>query len=413
MTPLRRPAVLVDVLLIDGRVDSSEMLQRMRTLALAGGALREVVSGASARIDSHFDPDFHVRLESLPDPRSVRELKRLATRLIDEPFAEQRPGWTLHYVEKVARNRSALIVRRLADFDERLTGALTGSPVNPTASSKSSGFDYTSLLGAAQRLLMQPDPMNALIDRGATIAARVMQEFETPEGRRSGLWLERSGSLEHQDLRIDRPAIQRAAANLNADERTIILALLADAAARLHRSTPTDTMQCGVATRRRDAQRLVDVSLPTGDMSFQERALAIQELLVHLRPPSTSATTLPFEFGDWIPPALNAFLDERRAKSIDLACVFAEPLTPIAGLGVDASAVLPFVSLLGAAVSVIATVDGDLVRLGFSVDKGCGTSVEDVRRSYEESVRAHVGAPKERTGFSRWWATLRRPSTTA
>jgi hypothetical protein len=413
VTEHRRPAVLVDVLLIDGRVASSEMLQRMRTLALAGGALREVVSGERAHSDTHFDPDFHVRLETLPDPRSVRELKRLASRLIEEPFAEQRPGWTLHYVEKVARNRSALIVRRLAAFDERLVGALTGNPTSPTASGASSGFDFTSLLGAAQRLLMQPDPMNALIDRGATIAAKVMQELEKPEGRRSGLWSHRSGSLDHQDLRLDRLVIQRAATNLSADERAIILALLADTAARLHRSAPIDTLQCGVATRRRDVSRLVAVSLPTSEMSFQERVLAIQELLIHLPQPSTSATTKPFDFGEWVPPALTALIDERRTNSIDLACVFAEPIGPLTGIGVNHGTVLPLVSLLGAAVSVIATVEGNFVRLGFSVDKGCGMSIEELRLAYQESARAHIGALHEGNVFSRWWAALRRPSTTA
>jgi len=412
VTQSRRPAVLVDVLLVDGRVDSSEMLQRMRTFALAGGALREVVSGTSAQDDPHFDPDFHVRLESLPDPRSVRELKRLAARLIEEPFAEQRPSWTLHFVEKVARNRSALIVRRSADFEERLVGALTGHPVNPSASTKSSGFDYTSLLSAAQRLLMQPDPVNTLIDRGATIAARVMQDLEKPDEARSGLWINRSGSLDHQDLRINRHDIQRTATNLNADERAIILALLADAAAQLHRSSPTDTLRCGVATRRRDISRLIDVSLPTSQMSFQERVLAIQELLVHLPRPSTSATSMPFEIGEWIPPVLAELIDERRAKSIDLACVFAEPFAPLTGLGVNPSTVLPIVSLLGAAISVIATVDGDSVRLGFSVDKRCGTTVDEVRLAYEASMHTHIGASSYGNGFSRWWAALRKQSTT-
>lgn len=413
MTPPSRPAVLVDILLIDGRVDSSQMLQRMRTLALAGGALREVLSGGSAMADAHFDPDFHVRLESLPEPRSIRELKRLATRLVEEPFAALRPGWSLHYVEKVARNRSALIVRRMADFDERLLGALVGSPVNPTASAKSPGFDYASLLGAAQRLLMQPDPMNALIDRGATIAARVMQEFDKPEGRRSSLWSVRSGSFEHQDLRIDRRAIQRTASSLKADERAVILALLADASAGLHRSNPTDTLQCGVATRRRDSSKLVDVSLPIGEMSFAERVLAIHELLVHLPPSPSPAMTIPFDISEWIPPALTTLIGERRTSSLDLACVFAEPYVPLTGLGVDHGTVLPFVSLLGAAISMIATVDGDFIRLGFSVDKGCGSTVEEVRRNYEESVRAHVGALSDGTRLSRWWAALRRQSTTA
>lgn len=387
------------------------MLKRMRTLALASEGLRGGTGKSGNPADSEFNADHHVRLETLPDPRSVRELKRLAARLVDEPFAETRPGWTIHYVERVARNRSALIVRRLAEFDDVIVGALTGNPADSTTTSGRVGFDYTKLLGAAQRLLLQPDPMNTLIDRGATIAARVMQEFEKPEGRRSALWLNRSGSLEHQDLRINRPTIQRVAARLNVDERAIVLALTADSAARLHRSIPTDSLQCGVATRRRDASRLVDISLPTSDMSFEERVLAIHEILVHLPQPTDPATP-SLDLSEWIPPAVSALIDERWTKSIDLACVFAEPFAPLAAIAVDADSVLPLVSLLGAAVSVIATVDGDVVRLGFSVDQRCGSTAEQVRLAYEESVRANLGVPPIKRGFSRWWAALQRPSTT-
>ena len=406
----QRPALLVDVILTNDRVDSAEMLKRMRALALASEALRGAVNDSSTSVDAEFDADHHIRLETLPNPRSVRELKRLAVRLLDEPFVETRPGWTLHYVEKVARNRSALIVRRLAELDEVIVGAVTGNPTTSATSSSSSGFDYMKLLGAAQSLLMQPDPMNTLIDRGATIAARVMQEFEKPNGRRSALWLNRSGSLAHQDLRIDRASVQRVATRLMVDERSIVLALLADSAARLHRSTPTDSLQCGVATRRHDASRLVDVALPTGEISFDERVLAIHELLVHLPQPSDTATP-SLDIGDWIPPALSALIEERRAKSIDLACVFAEPFAPLAALAVGTNAVLPFVSLLGAAVAVIATVDGDVVRVGFSVDQRCGSTAEEVRMAYEESAHTHLGAHVKRR-FSRWWATLQRQSTT-
>lgn len=408
-----RPAVLVDIITIDTRVESHEMLQRLRTLALAGAALREVTSGPTVLVDTHFDPDFHVRLETLPNPRSMRELKRLAARLVTEPFDTSRPGWTIHYVEKLARTRSALIVRRLAEHDERILGALTGMPVNPTVTAESSGFDYVKLLGMAQRLLAQPDPVNVIVDQGAAIAARVMQEFDKSRGSRSPIWRDRSGSLEHQDLRVERLAVQRAAANLNVDERAIILALFAESLSSLHQSNLVDTLQCGVAMRRRDASRLADVSLPTSTMPFAERALAVQELLIHLPQQTTRSNEWgSIDLGSWMPPALSALLDGRRSQEIDVACVFAEPIAPLNGVGMTSGTLLPYVSLLGAAISLIATVDGDVVRLGFSVDKASGTNAEQVRHRFEEMLRTHLGVTDERKWFSRWWATLQRQSAT-
>ena len=414
MTLSPRPAVLVDVVTIDARVEASEMLQRLRTLALAGAALREVTSGSTVTVDAHFDPDFHVRLETLPNPRSMRELKRLASRLVTEPFDSSRPGWTIHYVEKLARTRSALIVRRLAEYDERVIGALSGNPVNPTAAGDSTTFDYLKLLGAAQRLLSHADPVNVIVDRGAAIAARVMQEFDKSGGSRSPLWTARSGSLEHQDLRVDRRAVQHVAANLNVDERAIILALFAESVSSLHQSNPVDTLQGGVAMRRRDASRLADVSLPTSAMPFPERVHAIHELLLHLpQRPASSIEWGSIDMGSWMPPALSSLLDGRRSREIDVACVFAEPVAPLSGVGITTATLSPYVSLLGAAVSLIATVDGDVVRLGFSVDKACGTTAEDVRLQYEEMMRTHLGVTDDRNWFSRWWATLQRPSATA
>jgi len=409
-----RPAVLVDVVTIDGRVESHEMLQRLRTLALAGAAMREVTGGSTVTVDAHFDPDFHVRLETLPDPRSMRELKRLACRLVAEPFDPSRPAWSIHYVEKLARTRSALIVRRLADFDERVIGALSGNPVNPTVTSNESSFDYMKVLGLAQRLLSHPDPVNTIVDRGAEIVARVMQDFDKADGRRSPIWVDRSGSLQHQDLRVDRRAVQRAATNLNVDERAIILAVLAESVSRLHHSTPVDTLQCGVAMRRRDAARLAEVSLPTATMPFAERVHAIHELLLHLPQRTTSSREWgSIDLGPWMPPVVSSLLEDRRAQSIDVACVFAEPMAPLSGVGITTATLLPYVSLPGAAVSLIATVDGDVVRLGFSADKACGTTVENVRQSYEEMLRTHLGVTDDRNWVSRWWATLQRQSATA
>jgi hypothetical protein len=410
MTP--PPAALVDVVLIEGRSDAVEMLQRMRTLAVAGTSLREVIRGDGVARDGNFDPDFHIRLEILPDPRSVRELKRLAARLLVEPLDPNRPGWTLHYVERVARNRSALIIRRLAPYDERLLGALNGAPVETTARDESTRFDVSRLLVAAQKLLSQADPLNALIDRAAEVATRTMQEFDRHDASRSTLWVERSGIHQHQDLRIDRATISGAASHHGVDERSLLLACLVETASRMHESSPVDSLLAGIAVRRADVtvERRAIVSLPAAAMPFTERLHAIEEILLHLphRHPPIGA-----EFNEWVPPALAQMLGDRLHHTVDLGCVFGEPLGDLSAIGVQHHTVLPMVCSPGAAVSMIAAVEGSHVRLGFTVDQAAGITVEAVRSEYEWSLRTHLGWDDDRSRISRWWATLTKRSTTA
>lgn len=399
-------ATLVDVVLIDGRSDPSETMLRLRAMIAGSISLRQVIHDGSSSTDEHFDPHHHVRLETLPDPRSVRELKRLATRLLEDPFVANRPGWTIHVVGKVSRNRSAIIVRRLSEYDERVLGALAGNPVEPDATSETPRIDASRLLGLAQQLLAQPDPVNALVDRAASTVTRLMSQLERPDGARSSSWTNRSGVHDHQDLRVDHDGLRDEASRFGVDERALILTLLAETSSVLHQSSPTETLQCAVAMRRRDAGHPTTIALPTSAMPFGERLHAIQELLVHL--PSRDDGLID-QVMQWVPPALT---EARRPASTDLACVFAEPLVNLSAIGLAHTSTLPFVSPPNSAVTLIATVDGRFVRLGFAVDRACGIDATLVRTTFEDVVHAHLHVPRESRGFSRWWATLRKQSAT-
>lgn len=233
-------STLVDILLIDGRTDQSGMLHRLRALALASASLHEVIDGHQVTIDEYFDADTHIRLETIAQPRSVREVKQLAARLLTEPFPVGRPEWSLHYVEKVARNRSALLIRRSARFDERLLSALRGTPCESAVNQANQRFDASRLLGVAQQMFLQPDPLNALVDRAASVAARVMQEIEPPTAARSTLWARRSHGHEHQDLRINHDLFSREAARLVMDERSLLLTCFAETVSRMHEHAPSN-----------------------------------------------------------------------------------------------------------------------------------------------------------------------------
>jgi hypothetical protein len=403
---------LVDILLIDGRTDQEEMLHRLRALALASASLREVVDGRNVSNDEYFDVGAHVRLEAIAQPRSVREVKLLASRLLIEPFPIGRPEWSLHYVEKVTGNRSALVIRRSARYDERVLHALRGSPLESSVNQTNQPFDASRLLGFAQQMLLQPDPLNALVDRAATVAARVMQGIEQPVSACSTLWAGRSHGHEHQDLRIDRDLVSREATRFGVDERSLLLACFAETVSRMHERAPVESVRAGVAIRRSDVdpKRRASISLPTSAMSFAERLRAIDELLLHL---PQSQPSLGIEIDEWMPPAIVKMLGNRLDHTIDIGCVFAEPLGTLTAIGIEHFSVVPIIDTLGAATTMIAIVDGNDLRLGFAVDPASGTSAVAIREAFEQTLLTQLGLEENRRRFSRWWATLQRQSARA
>lgn len=388
------------------------MLHRLRALALASASLHEVIDGHQVTIDEYFDADTHIRLETIAQPRSVREVKQLAARLLTEPFPVGRPEWSLHYVEKVARNRSALLIRRSARFDERLLSALRGTPCESAVNQANQRFDASRLLGVAQQMFLQPDPLNALVDRAASVAARVMQEIEPPTAARSTLWARRSHGHEHQDLRINHDLFSREAARLVMDERSLLLTCFAETVSRMHEHAPVESVLAGVAIKRADVdpRRQATITLPTSRMPFAERLHAIDELLVHLPQPQPA---LGIEFAEWIPPALVTMLGNRLTHTIDVGCVFAEPLGELTALGIEGFSVIPIVATLGAAVAMTAIVDGDALRIGFAVDPACGITASLFRQEFQRTLTIQLGLDHHPGGFSRWWANLRRQSARA
>ncbi|MBK7720759.1 MAG: wax ester/triacylglycerol synthase family O-acyltransferase [Austwickia sp.] len=60
-------------------------------------------------LDTHFDLDFHLRRVSLPTPGGQRELLDLAEVIIQTPFDQARPLWTMTVVEGFAGDQAALV----------------------------------------------------------------------------------------------------------------------------------------------------------------------------------------------------------------------------------------------------------------------------------------------------------------
>src|SRR5512146_328235 len=59
--------------------------------------------------DDHFNLSYHVRHTALPPPGDVRQLKRLAGRIMSQKLDRGKPLWELWFVEGIAGNRFAVI----------------------------------------------------------------------------------------------------------------------------------------------------------------------------------------------------------------------------------------------------------------------------------------------------------------
>jgi len=59
--------------------------------------------------DEHFNLQYHLRHTALPRPGDVRQLKRLAARILSQPIDRHRPLWEMWYVEGLDSQRFAVI----------------------------------------------------------------------------------------------------------------------------------------------------------------------------------------------------------------------------------------------------------------------------------------------------------------
>lgn len=61
--------------------------------------------------DEHFNLHYHVRHAALPRPGDLRQLKRLAGRILSQPLDRNRPLWEMWFVEGLAGERFAVITK--------------------------------------------------------------------------------------------------------------------------------------------------------------------------------------------------------------------------------------------------------------------------------------------------------------
>jgi hypothetical protein len=133
----------------------------------------------------------------------------------------------------------------------------------------------------------------------------------------------------------------------------------------------------------------------------------VDELLLHLPQPQPS---IGVEFDEWIPPAIVRMLGDRLNHSIDVGCVFAEPIGRLSAIGIEDFSVVPVIPTLGAAMTMIALVDGNDLRIGFAVDVSSGVTATTIREDFELTLRTQFGLEVNPSGLNRWWAGLRRQS---
>ena len=106
-------------------------------------------------------------------------------------------------------------------------------------------------------------------------------------------------------------------------------------------------------------------------------------------------------------------LGNRLHHTIDVGCVFAEPLGALTAVGIEYFSVIPMITTLGAAATMTAVVDGSSLRLAFAVDPASGATPGAIRQEFEQILRTQVGWVERTSPFSRWWANLQKQSARA
>ena len=61
--------------------------------------------------DARFNPTYHIRHTALPPPGEIRQLKRLAGRILSQKLDRGKPMWEMWVIEGLAEDRFALIVK--------------------------------------------------------------------------------------------------------------------------------------------------------------------------------------------------------------------------------------------------------------------------------------------------------------
>jgi diacylglycerol O-acyltransferase / wax synthase len=77
--------------------------------------------------DEHFNLAFHVRRTALPQPGDVRQLKRLAGRVLSQELDRAKPLWEYWFVEGVAGDRFAVIAKLHHCLADGLSGVAVGN----------------------------------------------------------------------------------------------------------------------------------------------------------------------------------------------------------------------------------------------------------------------------------------------
>jgi len=77
--------------------------------------------------DEHFDLAFHIRHTALPRPGDVRQLKRLAGRILSQEFDRAKPLWEYWFVEGVAGDRFAVIAKLHHCLADGVSGIAVGN----------------------------------------------------------------------------------------------------------------------------------------------------------------------------------------------------------------------------------------------------------------------------------------------
>ncbi|MCU0311261.1 MAG: WS/DGAT domain-containing protein [Acidimicrobiales bacterium] len=368
--------------------------------------------------DPRFDVDNHLRTVTLPPPGSRRQLLDLAVRLVQEPFADDRPQWEFVVIAGLADGGTGVVQRihhtitdgegglraaaaildlepGLAPLDEHTPamqdasgpGALGLVAQTAGVAVQRAGRAAQSVVGEAVTLVAHPGQVPGAVSTGVETARSVIDQLKVHDRALSPLWTNRTLRRRLDTLDVPLAPMQATARAFGATVNDVFVTALTAAIGELHRESgrPAEQLRMAmpVSLRRRgsgagNAFVPARIVVPVTDGDPRRRLTTIHDLLAPARDePAFGVIEQLASVANLLPTPLVTRVLRDQARAVDFAAsnLRGAPV-PLWLAGAEVLADYPIGPLTAAALNVsLLSYDGTC-NIGLHSDQGAVTDPE-------------------------------------
>ncbi|MDZ7733064.1 MAG: wax ester/triacylglycerol synthase family O-acyltransferase [Acidimicrobiia bacterium] len=312
--------------ILDQPPDMDRLARRMAYTASVVPRLRQRVTPALGRLappgwqeDPEFDLAFHLRRIALPEPGTERQLRDLATLIVQDPFDRTRPLWEFVVIDGLEGGRAAMVqkmhhtitdgeggIRMSERFVDLARDAEDPAPVDTDrVAPPEAGFWDTSLEtlghgvrrtgGALRRAgtdawgtVREPARLTRLPGDLTETGRSMARQLLITDHAHSPLWTERTLRRRFETFDLPFDEARRAAKTLGGSLNDLFVTGAADAAGRYHaaKGAPVDELRMAMPISTRsdgsaggNAFAPSRVLVPTGEASAVDRFEEVRQRL--------------------------------------------------------------------------------------------------------------------------------------